>query len=114
VWDRGTHFGLQSGGRTESILLSMPPLVRVGLPAAHPLPGTPEAASGAERFLTSAGLGLSASAAASSVCIGGAFDPPHLTRMWRWRVAAIATSWRWIELNASFRPAQAWHKSPRP
>ena len=28
VWDRGTHFGLQSGGRTESILLSMPPLVR--------------------------------------------------------------------------------------
>ena len=28
VWDRGTHFGLQSGGRTESILMAMPPLVR--------------------------------------------------------------------------------------
>jgi coproporphyrinogen III oxidase len=28
VWDRGTHFGLQSGGRTESILMSMPPMVR--------------------------------------------------------------------------------------
>ncbi len=28
VWDRGTHFGLQSGGRTESILMSMPPLAR--------------------------------------------------------------------------------------
>lgn len=28
VWDRGTLFGLQSGGRTESILMSMPPLVR--------------------------------------------------------------------------------------
>jgi coproporphyrinogen III oxidase len=28
VWDRGTLFGLQSGGRTESILMSMPPRVR--------------------------------------------------------------------------------------
>lgn len=28
VWDRGTHFGLQSGGRSESILMSMPPLAR--------------------------------------------------------------------------------------
>jgi len=28
VWDRGTLFGLQSGGRTESILMSLPPRVR--------------------------------------------------------------------------------------
>ena len=28
VYDRGTHFGLQSGGRTESILMSLPPLAR--------------------------------------------------------------------------------------
>jgi hypothetical protein len=31
VWDRGTLFGLQSGGRTESILMSLPPLVALGL-----------------------------------------------------------------------------------
>jgi coproporphyrinogen III oxidase len=30
VWDRGTLFGLQSGGRTESILMSLPPLVPTG------------------------------------------------------------------------------------
>ncbi|MBT2321090.1 oxygen-dependent coproporphyrinogen oxidase [Variovorax paradoxus] len=43
VWDRGTHFGLQSGGRTESILLSMPPLASWAYRQA-PEPGTPEAA----------------------------------------------------------------------
>ncbi len=41
VWDRGTHFGLQSGGRTESILLSMPPLVSWSYQH-QALPGTPE------------------------------------------------------------------------
>ena len=42
VWDRGTHFGLQSGGRTESILLSMPPLVSWAYQQV-PQAGTPEA-----------------------------------------------------------------------
>jgi len=28
VWDRGTLFGLQSGGRSESILMSLPPIVK--------------------------------------------------------------------------------------
>jgi coproporphyrinogen III oxidase len=43
VWDRGTHFGLQSGGRTESILLSMPPLASWAYQS-QPQAGTPEAA----------------------------------------------------------------------
>jgi len=41
VWDRGTHFGLQSGGRTESILLSMPPHATWGYTVV-PDAGTPE------------------------------------------------------------------------
>ncbi|MGC1816314.1 MAG: oxygen-dependent coproporphyrinogen oxidase [Casimicrobiaceae bacterium] len=42
VWDRGTLFGLQSNGRTEAILLSMPPLARWRYEWA-PEPGSPEA-----------------------------------------------------------------------
>jgi coproporphyrinogen III oxidase len=42
VFDRGTLFGLQSGGRTESILMSLPPNVKWRYDW-RPAPGTPEA-----------------------------------------------------------------------
>jgi coproporphyrinogen III oxidase len=41
VWDRGTLFGLQSNGRTEAILMSLPPLVKWRYDW-KPAPGSPE------------------------------------------------------------------------
>ena len=42
VWDRGTKFGLETNGRVESILMSMPPIASWGYNL-QPTPGSPEA-----------------------------------------------------------------------
>ena len=42
VYDRGTTFGLRTGGRTESVLMSLPPLARWAVEE-PPEPGSPRA-----------------------------------------------------------------------
>ena len=45
AFDRGTRFGLETGGRTESILMSLPPRTGWAYNPAPPAPGSPEAST---------------------------------------------------------------------
>ena len=88
VFDRGTLFGLQSGGRTESILLSMPPMAHWRYDW-QPQAGTPGRAGG---LPDATGLGVKRIG-----LLGGSFDP-SIWRTWRWRKARCRR-WRWNRCN---------------
>jgi coproporphyrinogen III oxidase len=82
VWDRGTHFGLQSGGRTESILLSMPPL------ASWAYQQQPERAAPKPRCTATSSCGATGCEPVRQGCVASAFSVARSTRrttpMWRW------------------------------
>jgi coproporphyrinogen III oxidase len=71
VYDRGTLFGLQSGGRTESILMSLPPAVSWRYDW-HPQPGSPEEALYARFLVPRDWLGTEAGGSHAADPPGGA------------------------------------------
>jgi nicotinate-nucleotide adenylyltransferase len=104
VWDRGTHFGLQSGGRTESILMSMPPLA-AGPTGTSPSPARPRPSCTA----ASCNRGTGFEHAAQRIgMFGGAFDPPHLAHV---ALAEAAVAQLGLDAVHVLPTGQAWHKA---